>query len=1534
MWFLTIFLYNSMANNRVQPIGRVQKKIYASVEALKQKGIHPQSIYETVCSIIPGMSDRDMYFLDMLLEVAHMSGERVQDGIINDVRISLGCEGDDFSYVEESGISFCRSGRKQFCDEDVMSDTRSYLAVAVKLANPSYGTSGATMVFDMRVETEDGGLCEERYCEFRMRKDEYTRVEYMKIGEMFDFEALRIRGKGCGKINVVLCEKDSPEIILQRSYSFLDEQGCLPGHLELVDTSSGSEEFTFAGSSFNFGDNLGAISLKLSLKTAYPQECFPDNTMQLSLRMDTFNEQYPKTVYMRYMTLERGKDGLFMYYGNPFEGVDMLEDAISLFHNGIYRISFMYMEHVLFHTDVEYENGTMSLVNVLREFERVEDLGLYVEESEQDDIPQIGSFADEFQKALENLGDEEISQDEDSGLEFKEIRMCSAPDTIPEGALDGNWFIMRTPDKYFHFIVPVQQIGGEEGIKLCCNCRSAAGQLLERIERDIEEFQEDLGLLCIPISSLCINGVKPSDEFEFDVSILKGGVEKMRRIFTGYAIHNIFDAFDLGHVLISNNVEGEEGDEVDVCVEFDKERLGRLYFQFGLIMSSSLENILSSMNVVMTDPHGNRINGELKEYTGTFEGERIFYTRFEGRRHVGWEYGTYTISVSLYDNKAYCDTLLRITFEVGDRNRSGDYSPAAIKRELVGNEEPKQSNAMEKLENLIGLQQVKKEVADLSRQVELARKRKDMGLPADMPFLHARFYGNPGTGKTTVAKLLGQVYKEAGLLSSGHVVTTERKKLIAGRWYDSVNKATMEAVDEAQGGILFIDEAYNLYMADDPKDPGQDVISTLMTVLSDEKKKDWMLVLAGYPLPMENMMNMNEGFKSRVPNVFHFNDYDAGELMQIAVSYCKEHVYTLTDGAKEHLAAVISKAYARRGRNFENARYVVNLLETVVLKRMGQRLTGIEHPTREMLTTIMPEDIPSLNEIKESRKSTEFHKMVGLKELKESIQGHLNYVGMCNNRILAGLSTQMPSLHMVFSGNPGTGKTTVADFIGEIYASMGILSEGNVIKVFKKDLIGTRVGETERKMREIFNRARGNVLFIDEAYALNADDGGAGRIVLDALVDELGNDNTDMIVILAGYPDEMEKLLDSNDGLKSRFTNIFQFNDYSVEELLKIALESKAAKDFEFTPVALQRLEAYIRREVLKKQKSFGNGRFVTRLITNVILPRMATRLSGIENPSVKQLKTILAEDIPISAQETAAVNGTGFDERLINDSLAKLDAMVGLPKVKQAIHNFVDVARYRNSIGEKFVGDGVLKWSFAGNTGTGKSTVARIFTDILKGMNLLAKGNFVEVKGEQIFNVSEYACDQVLKSAVDRSRYGMLFIDGDAPEFRNSDSYVLTNEQLKIKLTQLTAEDGGAGAIVVAECKARRQNLVASLASSGVYEFDHTIVFDDYTPDELFQILSKCLASHKIRIESLAAEYLRRYIADMAADRSNCAAGAGEVSGSPLANARTMKLLSRSIYEIVMLRESRGSNTPRRTVLLQDVEKFVWKNERKRVGY
>ena len=135
-----------------------------------------------------------------------------------------------------------------------------------------------------------------------------------------------------------------------------------------------------------------------------------------------------------------------------------------------------------------------------------------------------------------------------------------------------------------------------------------------------------------------------------------------------------------------------------------------------------------------------------------------------------------------------------------------------------------------------------------------------------------------------------------------------------------------------------------------------------------------------------------------------------------------------------------------------------------------------------------------------------------------------------------------------------------------------------------------------------------------------------------------------------------------------------------------------------------------------------------------------------------------------------------------------------------------------------------------------------------------------------------------------------------------------------------------------MAECKAKRQNLVASMASNGIYEFDHTIVFDDYTPDELYRILAQCLSAHKVRIAPEAAGHLCQYIADMASDSGNSSAGAAP--GSAMANARTMKLLSRTIYEMIMLRESREVTTPRRTVCLCDVERFVWKNSSRKLGY
>jgi hypothetical protein len=321
----------------------------------------------------------------------------------------------------------------------------------------------------------------------------------------------------------------------------------------------------------------------------------------------------------------------------------------------------------------------------------------------------------------------------------------------------------------------------------------------------------------------------------------------------------------------------------------------------------------------------------------------------------------------------------------------------------------------------------------------------------------------------------------------------------------------------------------------------------------------------------------------------------------------------------------------------------------------------------------------------------------------------------------------------------------------------------------------------------------------------------------------------------------------------------------------------------------------------------------------------MATRLSKIPNPTPDQLVTIEAEDIVSDNDEAKRISVGGFDEETIDNALKRLDSMVGMNKVKSAIHNFVNISRYLNSQGEKFTGKGLLKWNFTGNTGTGKSTVAQILADILKAMNLIKNNEVTEIKGEEIFNVSDYECNQVLRDAVKRSRNGLLLIDGDAPEFRSS-TYRLTNEQVRFKLANLVNDEKTTGAIIIAECSSPNLSIAHSLANNGIYDYDHIFIFDDYTESELYDILCQCLSKYKVTISPEAEVTIREFICKLSCNK--------EIG---FANARTMKNLSRAIFEAVLLRlhETEAEGEPsERIALAGDVESFIWNSTRKKIGY
>lgn len=272
-------------------------------------------------------------------------------------------------------------------------------------------------------------------------------------------------------------------------------------------------------------------------------------------------------------------------------------------------------------------------------------------------------------------------------------------------------------------------------------------------------------------------------------------------------------------------------------------------------------------------------------------------------------------------------------------------------------EEPADRPLLPSLDHLTGLSAVKEKLTVYERVVRFNRMRSAMNLPVASAPLHAMFLGSPGTGKTTVAKLMGAMLHRAGLLSKGHVVVRERATLL-GRNYNSESENTLEAIEAAQGGILLIDEAYQLYQPDDPRDPGKFVIETLLTALADESRRDWMLVLAGYPDETRRLYEMNPGFRSRIPdsNVYVFDDFTEPELLEIAEKYFFRNMYTLAPDARRALAVRLNADYCARERNFGNARHVINLIQTEIIPAMAVRVTSSCDGAD--LTEIQPSDIP------------------------------------------------------------------------------------------------------------------------------------------------------------------------------------------------------------------------------------------------------------------------------------------------------------------------------------------------------------------------------------------------------------------------------------------------------------------------------------------------------------------------------------------------------------------------------------------------
>lgn len=308
----------------------------------------------------------------------------------------------------------------------------------------------------------------------------------------------------------------------------------------------------------------------------------------------------------------------------------------------------------------------------------------------------------------------------------------------------------------------------------------------------------------------------------------------------------------------------------------------------------------------------------------------------------------YQVSKTILDFvKTQCATEVKTPAVVGAKPAS---ETKVVKQEV---ENISLEESLEKLNSLIGLEGVKETISDWVRQIQVFQKRKSMGLKVPEMSYHMVFTGNPGTGKTTVARIVAQIYRALGIVSKGHLVEVDRSKLVSP-YVGKTAGLTNEKVDEALGGVMFIDEAYGLIQGGE-SDFGPEAITALLKRMEDDRD-DLAVIVAGYDDLMQKFFDSNPGLASRFKTFIKFRDYEPDELMSIFLSLCEQNDYVVSDELREYLSKYFHDIYFDRDKHFGNGRDVRNLFEKAIT-RQSKRIYSMNKPTVGDMMLLLIEDI-------------------------------------------------------------------------------------------------------------------------------------------------------------------------------------------------------------------------------------------------------------------------------------------------------------------------------------------------------------------------------------------------------------------------------------------------------------------------------------------------------------------------------------------------------------------------------------------------
>ena len=772
----------------------------------------------------------------------------------------------------------------------------------------------------------------------------------------------------------------------------------------------------------------------------------------------------------------------------------------------------------------------------------------------------------------------------------------------------------------------------------------------------------------------------------------------------------------------------------------------------------------------------------------------------------------------------------------------------------------------EKLDSFVGLKEVKDEIHSIINGIK-REKRENPDAKVKLKS-HFVFLGNPGTGKTTIARLFAEILNSLQVLPCGHLVEVTRKDLVSQYVGDTAQK-TEQVINQAMGGILFIDEAYSLKQSDDDK-YGQEAIDTLLPFL-ENRVGDFICIIAGYTREMTTFLRSNSGLDSRFKRKIDFKDYNGKELKTIFMNMVEKNRLKLDEESESKIDKYFERMYLSRTDTFGNARAVRNVFDACISRQNSRivDLDGDEYQKQKNL--LIWRDIVGDEEsedISVEQVMKELDQFVGMGSVKAAIRSLAEEMRFQRRRMEFGGKATIRPVNIILTGNPGTGKTTVARVLGKLFKAMGICSTDRVIEKSRKDIVGRYANESDKEMDKAVNEAMGGVLFLDEAYTLAPfDDMGQcndseGLKALERLMTRMENDRGKFVLVCAGYKAEMGNLMKANPGFQSRFTHSINIDDYTPEELTEIFRRNCESQGYTLADGVLEKALSAFRKIISEKSgKSFGNAREARNMLDQC-LGMLGTRVNALPDAEVtrESFFTILPEDIPYEEPKVVSEE----------ECMAELNSLIGLDGVKEEIRLMMEELRQQKLEAEingtDFKGISGDHYLFLGNPGTGKTTVARLMGGMLHSLGVLPRPDVIEVSRSDL--VAGYSGQTAPKTreVVNKAMGAILFIDEAYSLIQGPHDNFGT--ECVSELLKLLEDRKGKFVCIAAGYTREMQQFLDS--NSGLKSrFNKVINFEDYNAEQLMDIFRLNCRKGGYTMDPEAEQLLVRKFSDIYANRS-----------------------------------------------------------------